>query len=474
MTIVAPLFGHPPEALAAIAGGREISYGELCADIDRAAAFLRTEGLGPTSTVGIVGPPRGSGDYRTWIAHLAAMRIGAAHASIHDGKALERLLEMTELHAMIGELPGASVPSDVKIIQLDLDSLPSADGATDDESTAARLNLTSGTTGAAKLVRWDSDMIASRVDQVADVGTIGPQTCLASMLGLRTTAGFRYPLATWRAGGCVVLSEPDTTVDGAPPVTRSTLFVASPFQLRMLMTRRVRWPDRVGRTIVVAGGRLPPRLRGWALANIGDKFIVSYGSTETGNIAFGDAAVIDRHPGAVGKIREGVDVEIIGDDGAPVERGTVGTVRLRTPLMAGDNTHDGWFEPGDLGILYDDGVLAIEGRSTDVLNLGGLKMGAEEVESRLLALPQVEDAAITILNLPLRDLLAVAVVTSGGVTPQELLPSVRPLIAGSVEFRLVFVRSIPRNAMGKIDRARLAELLMARDPVGNKMKKEHA
>ena len=86
---------------------------------------------------------------------------------------------------------------------------------------------------------------------------------------------------------------------------------ASPVQLaERLQLNPGEWRDRAGRTIIVLGGRLPVAVRDTALATVCGTLLVGYGSSETGSIASGDSALIDRHSGAVGFVRDGVTVEI--------------------------------------------------------------------------------------------------------------------------------------------------------------------
>jgi acyl-coenzyme A synthetase/AMP-(fatty) acid ligase len=471
--IVSPLFSHAPDTVAAVVGNRTILYGELCSDIHRAATFLSDQGLGANSPIGIyLGPFQGPDDYRAWIAHLAALRIGARHATIHNASTVRALFSAEKVDALIGQLPrGAAIPTGLRTIPFDLQSMPTAESSADNERGATRLCSTSGTTGTPKIIPWDSAIIEARVEQVTELGLINSTTRLDCFLPFATTGGFRYPLATWRAGGTVLLSESIPSADGRRQAVHSTLSVCSPFQLRHFMSQSRRWPNRGSRTIVSLGGRIPRRVRDWALANLADKILIGYGSTETGNIAVGDAMLIDRHPGAVGLIRPGVEVQIVDKDGGVVEPGKAGRIQLRTPVMGGGKR--GWFEPGDHGVLFEDGVLAIEGRSTDVFNIGGLKMSAQTYEARLMALSDIDDVGMVIDMQPTGDVLAVAVVARDGLTPSQLLPAVSPLLPANIQFRLVLVRSIPRNAMGKIDRSRLAEQLRRRS-VAVRAEQEHA
>ncbi|HEY6048670.1 MAG TPA: class I adenylate-forming enzyme family protein [Sphingomicrobium sp.] len=480
MTIVAHLFNHPSDRLAAIVDGKDVSYGQLCADIDRGAAYLRSQGIGPGSTVGIhLGPFWQGDDYASWVAHLAAIRIGATHASVHDRRLLSELIELTKVDAVIGKLPDAfDAQPAPKVIAFDLQTLPTAQEVADDEAQAVRLNLTSGTTGKPKLIRWDARMIAARVDQLSDLGVINADTCLDSYLSPRTTAGFRYPVATWRTGGGVLLSG-GGRYDELDRAMRSTLCICSPFQLQWLRSRNVHWPQREARTIVALGGRVAPGLRDWALANLAAKIIICYGSTETGNVAHGDASIVDRDPGSVGWLRKGAEVQIVDADGQPVSPGKAGTVRIRTELMAfadGDENsrESGWFEPGDVGVMFEDGLLAIAGRSGDVVNIGGVKVSAAEIESKLLALDGVEDATAGVVPMPAGDTLWIAVVPRPGVSPTDVAEHIKPMLSRGVPFRVVAVSAIPRNSMGKVNRRLLIEQARKHLQARQQPKREHA
>jgi len=475
MTILAQVFSQPAEAVAAIAGGQEITYRDFCSDIERGAAYLRERGLGSDSTVGIfIGQFRESNDYAGWIAHLAAIRIGATLTSVHDARFLASLLEIARLDALIGELPAQASADGLNVVPFELDSLPAGTQAADEEAKAARLNLTSGTTGSPKIIRWDNAIFTARLDQVADLDLIDSSTVLDSYLAPRTTAGFRYPLATWRAGGTVLLSK------GGEPTNanRTNLCICSPFQLQRMRAVKVRWANRAGRTIIALGGRVPPGLRDWALANLAGRILISYGSTEAGNVAYGDAEVTDRHPGAVGWVRDGVEVEIVDSDGNPVEPGKHGRVRLRTSVMAlaegSGPESDQWFEPGDLGVLYEDGLLAIAGRTSDVLNVGGMKMSAVDAESRLAAIDGIQDAGIVVVPTRDGELLVIAIAAREGATAAEFLPAVKPILPRGTPLRLVLVGSIPRNAMGKIDRQRLIHQLRQVYLAAVQAQREHA
>jgi 3-phosphoshikimate 1-carboxyvinyltransferase/cyclohexanecarboxylate-CoA ligase len=225
---------------------------------------------------------------------------------------------------------------------------------------------------------------------------------------------------------------------------------------------------------VVLGGRLPQAVRDWALQNIASTISIAYGSTETGNIAFGDAALVDRHPGAVGFIRPGLEVEVVDNVDRPVKLGHPGRLRVRTPLLASPSSTEGWFEPGDNAILFEDGLLAILERASDVLNVGGVKSSAVDLEAKLAAFEAIEDAAVTMISSVNGDSLAVVIVRATAVTPAQLMPMVKSVVPRGIPFSLIITRSIPRNDMGKIDRPALRQCAQRAERARTQHERRHA
>ena len=165
-------------------------------------------------------------------------------------------------------------------------------------------------------------------------------------------------------------------------------------------------------------------------------------------------------------------VEIVDQHKQPVAAGEPGLVRVRTALMshAYDGTAPGkasghfdgdHFFPGDIGRLFDDGLLAIEGRAGDTFNVGGWKVNAAELEAKLAFLPGVDDLVTCVMALDEGDLLTIAVVTGDKVDLKAVAELIRAKLPKGRVFHLVRIRSIPRNAMGKVPRAMIADKLTA-------------
>ena len=122
-------------------------------------------------------------------------------------------------------------------------------------------------------------------------------------------------------------------------------------------------------------------------------------------------------------------------------------------------TADGWFATGDVATIGPDGWHRIVGRaSTDLIKSGGYRIGAGEVENALLAHPAVAEVAV--IGVPDADLgeRVTAFVVADTVGERELID----FVAGRLSVhkrprRIHFVASLPRNAMGKVQKRALLD-----------------
>jgi len=195
-----------------------------------------------------------------------------------------------------------------------------------------------------------------------------------------------------------------------------------------------------------------------ALDVLGPVLFNLYGSTEAGLIAMANPHALRAAPGSVGQPLPGTEVRLVDANGSGVPVGQLGRVRVRGPLVLGGGD-DGWFDTGDLGRLDAGGRLFVCGRADSMFISGGENVYPEETEEALHAHPAVADAAVTVVPDAEfgQRMLAHVVVRAGEALDDEGL---RAWLRERLErFKLPreisFVTEIPRNALGKIDRAAL-------------------
>jgi len=223
----------------------------------------------------------------------------------------------------------------------------------------------------------------------------------------------------------------------------------------VLLQRGKRFPSQV-RAILVGGGPVDPAIMDEA-RDAGLPAMETYGLTESCS-----QACTQRTPEGhgAGPPLPGVEIRIVD-----------GVIHLRTPsVMAGylDQPEataamlsDGWLATGDLGTLDERGHLHVFSRRTDLILRGGENVYPAEVEHLVLSIPGVLDAAV--FAAPDDDLGQVpvaAVVLSSETAVEAVRAAVEPRLARfkrPVAWHVL--RELPRNAMGKLDRARLTRLV---------------
>ncbi len=168
-----------------------------------------------------------------------------------------------------------------------------------------------------------------------------------------------------------------------------------------------------------------------------------YGQTELGGEVVGwsaaDAKAFgDEKLGAVGRPHAGVEVRT--DD-------ETGELFVRIP-----GRFDDWQRTGDVARIDDDGFVWIEGRVSDMVNRGGLKVHPAEVEEVLRLSPAVADAAVVgVADDRLGEVPVAFVVASGPVGDAELEALCRQHLAPyKVPVRFERVGTLPRNEAGKV------------------------
>jgi malonyl-CoA/methylmalonyl-CoA synthetase len=199
-------------------------------------------------------------------------------------------------------------------------------------------------------------------------------------------------------------------------------------------------------------------------AETGHIILERYGMTET-NMNTSNPYAGARKAGTVGRPLPGVELRIMGPDG-PVAPGDVGMIEVRGPNVfqgywqmpektAEELRADGWFITGDLGQIDADGYLQIVGRAKDLVITGGYNVYPKEVELLLDAVPGVVETAV--IGLPHPDFgEAVFAVIVGDITPEAALAAIAPGLARFKQPKgAVVVADLPRNAMGKVQKAAL-------------------
>ena len=450
-------------ALASL--GREWSFAELKATVDAVAIRLRREGIRPRDVVGIDLPSA-----LEWIVDLALLRLAVRSLSLRGvpqlgGLALNALLtspsgrvELAPIVLQVDELWMSSAVSRASGV------VPAVEYPRHD--SIFRLMLTSGTTGLPRAAAYSVSALERRRDGLSRYWSDGRAEL--NFMPLSTTGGLHTAIANLQHGQAHLAVDfiNETTMRFA--VTRGVrVLCGSPAQiasaLEVLAGAGLDLPDL--EEVRMAGATPSATL----LRLIADRLNVPvrsvYGSTEGGGVTARMLRASD-NLADVGPCLPGLELQVVDDAGEPVPVGTEGHVRYRGPGMTSGYFENGaisafrrgWFEPGDVGMLTPGGSLVLAGRTAEIINLAGRKVNPTVVDTLALQFAGVLDAAA--FGLERENGIAelgLAVVAKTDCDLRALDQLLRARLTSGYPMTFWRVAEIPRNRMGKAERAALAK-----------------
>ena len=326
----------------------------------------------------------------------------------------------------------------------------------------AALLYTSGTTGRPKGAMLTHRNLASNAEVLASIWGFRAGDVLLHALPVFHVHGLFIALHCVLARGTSMVFLPRFDVDQVlAALPRATVFMGVPtYYTRLLDDARLDRAACAGMRLFVSGSApLLATTHEAFRARTGHAIVERYGMTETAVIA-STPLDGDRRPGTVGLPIPGVDVRIAADEVVEVRGPNVFAGYWRRPeLAATEVTADGWFRTGDLGRFDPDGYLRLVGRAKDLVISGGLNVYPGEVEDVVDAIDGVLESAV--IGVPDPDLgeqvVAVVVAVPGRVLDAGVVrASARERLAGfKVPKRVEVVDALPRNAMGKVEKAEL-------------------
>lgn len=339
----------------------------------------------------------------------------------------------------------------------------------------ALIIYTSGTTGRSKGAMVTHANLATNAVALRDTWRISTDDVLVHALPVFHVHGLfvaLHPLLL--AGATILLHRKFDPRAVLADFQRATLMMGVPtFYVRLLaepgLTREA--CNRM-RLFVSGSAPLLPDTFDDFRERTGHTILERYGMSEAGIIT-SNPYDSERRRGTVGVALPGVSVRVAGADG-PAPAGEPGGIEIKGPnVFRGywrmpektreEFTADGWFRSGDVGQWDADGYLAIVGRAKDLIISGGYNVYPKEVELILDQIPGVKESAV--IGIPHPDfgeaVTAVVVIDraadpASSLSEADVIARVKSELAGyKVPKRVHFLADLPRNAMGKVQKAEL-------------------
>jgi long-chain acyl-CoA synthetase len=490
-----------PDELAIADGSRQLTWSAAADEVARAVDVLMRLGLGHGRRLAVFA----ENSVDTVIVYAAARvaGVGADVLSFHLG--------VDELVYILRQSGAAVIWADAKTAQVAVQASAAlgginvicrdeivgpgrswrqllADAAAAPPSLAAppdyELLFTSGTTGHPKAVRVPDDLPPTVEDLLLPMSAHH----LAG-LGRHLVVGPLYHSGPHAAVG-LLLSGTPVVVLGRFDAARTlraiqeyhiatTLMVPTHFVRLLALPAEVRASYDLSSLVLVAhtGSRCPVEVKRAMIDWVGPILRESYGSTESGIVAWISSREWLKHPGSVGRAAPGCDALVLDDEGNPVGPGAEGLLCFRTSSGRRIRYHNDdsaareayvkadVFTLGEIGYIDEEGYIFITDRSKDMVVSGGVNIYPAECERVLLDHPAVVDAGV--FGVPdgeMGERLVGLVVMSdeSSADGPELIEHCRSRLARfKVPRTLEIVPELPRTLMGKLNKRELRDWYLA-------------
>lgn len=484
-----------PGDTALIYEGGSWSFAALNERTADLAARLAAAGVRPGDHVAVLMPNRP--EYVFLIFALA--RMGAVLVPLNTRLTVEELrwqMEQADCSMLIcaaeTEVKAAGLkdalwktvsvdaPSEAGILSLDESGVENTDeiqqGRVLRPGEVQAIIYTSGTTGKPKgaMITFANQFHSA----AASAQRLGVETAARWLLcmPLYHVGGLSIVLRACLYGTTVVLHNGFDAQAVSEALDRDAITTVSlvPTMLHRLLEARGEEPFPGSLHCVLLGGAAAPRsLIDESIAR-GVPIALTYGLTEAcSQVATATPDEVRAKPGTVGKALMNIALRIVNPDGSLTARREIGEIAVagmtvmkgyyNEPNATQDVVHGNWLHTGDLGYLDEDGDLWVVQRRTDLIVSGGENVYPSEVEAVLEAHPGVvETCVVGIEDAEWSQRVAALIVPrNGGVSEEDVISYCRERIASYKLPRvIVFGDALPRTASGKVQRDRVAQIIL--------------
>jgi len=480
----------PDRIFAWLPEGKEITYADLAANSARYANAMAECGVKPGDRVAV----QAEKCIEMLFIYLASLRLGAVFLPANPAytlRELEHILRDAEPALLVcapetrAELEGEETVSGLRIETLDSsgggslaelaarssESFVTCERAGDD---LAALLYTSGTTGRPKGVMLTHGNLASNAFTLKECWAFASDDRLLHALPIFHTHGlFVATNVTLAAGASLIFLPRFSLPEVLDALGRATVMMGVPtFYIRLLGEPAFDRDKAASVRLFISGSApLSADVHREFAERTGHAILERYGMTET-NMNTSNPYRGERRAGTVGFPLPGVSIRITDlESGRLMEPGEVGMIEIAGPNVfkgywnmpekSAEEFRGEYFISGDLGLIDEDGYVHIVGRGKDLIISGGFNIYPAEVEEAIDEIPQVRESAV--IGVPHPDLgegviAVVAPMDKGFADVSALEEALAGKLARFKQPRkFAFVDELPRNAMGKIQKAVLRE-----------------
>ena len=452
-----------------------LTFGELDARSNQLANFFTARGLKPGDRLGFFLSNR----VEIIDIFLACVKTGVIVVPINilyrtreldhiiadaEPKAVITTSEMTSLIPTgtevwdVSEISKSALEFDISFERLSIDG---------DE--AAAIVYTSGTTGRSKGAILTHNNFAANAVNLCSCWLITHEDRYLAVLPLFHVHGLGNGVVCWLLSGCRMRLVERFDIKTAPAIFESfepTLFFGVPTVYVRLLELSEETTKKIGkkmRLFVCGSAPLPASVLEEFRQKFGHTILERYGMSET-LMNLSNSYAGTRRAGSVGFPLPGVSAKIVDSEMKVVKDGEIGELLVRgANVCAGywnrpdaneEAFIDHWFRTGDLAEKSADGYFTLRGRRSELIISGGFNIYPREIEEVLLEQTGVKEATVCGVEDEKRGEIPIAYVVADDNFDEKIVEENCRRVLASFKIPRAFVRveSLPRNALGKVQK----------------------
>ncbi len=466
-------------APAFISGGKILSYRDFYTLLCATVKILHERGIRAGDVVGI------SLDQSPLhiIIMLALARLGAISIPLHI------MLPPAHRGKLVSKYGVATIISHRDEYKIDginfikLETVSTAKNGADmdvtdftpDADTPFRISLSSGTTGEPKGLLFTQGYLLDRIEK-----TLYECDCSSRLLpfDLNFALGFTFAIGMLTTGGAIVFplsSKPTELIEtiNLHGITHALLPPVMLMRISHLLPGDGGIAFPTLKHLRVVGGATSKTLLDILQTRFTPNVYTVYGLTELGAISIATPKLLAEWPSSSGKLQKWAKLEIRDENDKAVPKGESGEIRVKLegmpteyfngPEQTAQKFRKGWFYTGDCGRISKEGMIFIEGRIDDVINLDGHKLSPNHVEEILVQHPDVREAIAFALEDASGERSLVAAIVpqeNNEIRQDDLIEFAKRQLGMFYPKRLFIMRDFPRNSNGKVLRDKVSAVAM--------------
>ncbi len=354
------------------------------------------------------------------------------------------------------------------------DESPGFTGVKRDPDDLAAVLYTSGTTGRSKGAMLTHMNLQSNAKALVKSWHFTNEDILIHALPLYHTHGlFVATNVSMMAGSSIILMKKFNLDSICRRMSQASVLMGVPtFYVRLLEHPNLNNAAKNMRLFISGSAPMRPQTHSLWKELTGQAILERYGMTET-NMNTSNPNFGERRAGTVGMPLPGIEVIVTDPStGRILKDGITGMIEIRGPNVfkgywgmpsktAEELRENGFFITGDLGKISEDGYISLVGRSKDLIISAGYNIYPKEIEQLVDLIDGVLESAVFGVPHPdLGEAVVAAIVLESGFSLNEniIMDSLHNRIANfKLPKKLIFVKKLPRNSMGKIQKNILRE-----------------